>query len=364
MKIMPNRLDKGFYLYQEEFEQKAIDVLRSGWYVLGNEVSSFEKEFAEYTGSDHCVGLASGLDALWIAFRVLGIGQGDEVIVQGNTYIASVMGITINGATPVFVEPDEYFNMDASKIEEKITDKTKAILVVHLYGQASNMGPIMEIAKKHSLRVVEDCAQSHGACFDGKMTGTFGDIGCFSFYPSKNLGAFGDAGAIVTNDAKIADDVRVFRNYGSEKRYYNRVVGTNSRLDEMQAGLLRVRLSHMAELEAEKRKICERYLRELKNEHILLPTIRDGATHIWHQFVIRTDRRQELIDYLNEKEIGTIIHYPIPPHLSEAYQYLQMPKGSLPITENYAETVLSIPLYNGMTDEEQDYVIEAINNFN
>lgn len=364
MKIMPNRLDKGFYLYQEEFEQKAIDVLRSGWYVLGNEVSSFEKEFAEYTGSNYCVGLASGLDALWIAFRVLGIGQGDEVIVQGNTYIASVMGITINGATPVFVEPDEYFNMDASKIEEKITDKTKAILVVHLYGQASNMGPIMEIAKKHGLRVVEDCAQSHGACFDGKMTGTFGDIGCFSFYPSKNLGAFGDAGAIVTNDAKIADDVRVFRNYGSEKRYYNRVVGTNSRLDEMQAGLLRVRLSHMAELEAEKRKICERYLRELKNENILLPTIREGATHIWHQFVIRTDRRQELIDYLNEKEIGTIIHYPIPPHLSEAYQYLQMPKGSLPITENYAETVLSIPLYNGMTDEEQDYVIEAINNFN
>lgn len=363
MKIMPNRLDKGFYLYQKEFEQKAIDVLRSGWYVLGNEVSSFEKEFAEYTGSDHCVGLASGLDALWIAFRVLGIGQGDEVIVQGNTYIASVMGITINGATPVFVEPDEYFNMDASKIEEKITDKTKAILVVHLYGQASNMGPIMEIAKKHGLRVVEDCAQSHGACFDGKMTGTFGDIGCFSFYPSKNLGAFGDAGAIVTNDAKIADDVRVFRNYGSEKRYYNRVVGTNSRLDEMQAGLLRIRLSHMAELEAEKSKICERYLRELKNENILLPTIREGATHIWHQFVIRTDRRQELIDYLNEKEIGTIIHYPIPPHLSEAYQYLQMPKGSLPITENYAETVLSIPLYNGMADEEQSFVINAINSF-
>lgn len=363
MKIMPNRLDKGFYLYQEEFEKKAIDVLRSGWYVLGKEVSSFEEEFARYTGSGYCVGLASGLDALWIAFRVLGIGAGDEVIVQGNTYIASVMGITMNGATPVFVEPDEYFNMDASKIEEKITEKTKAILVVHLYGQASNMTPIMEIAKRHNLRVVEDCAQSHGACFGGKMTGTFGDIGCFSFYPSKNLGAFGDAGAIVTNDAKIADDVRVFRNYGSEKRYYNRVVGTNSRLDELQAGLLRVRLSHMAELEAEKRKICERYLAELKNENILLPEIREGATHIWHQFVIRTNRRQELIDYLNEKEIGTIIHYPIPPHLSEAYRYLQIGKGSLPITEKYAETVLSIPLYNGMTDEEQDYVIEHINRF-
>lgn len=258
MKIMPNRLDRGFQLYQEEFETKALEVLRSGWYVLGKEVSSFEEEFAAYTGGKHCIGLASGLDALWIAFRVLGIGKGDEVIVQGNTYIASVMGITINGATPVFVEPDEYFNIDASQIEEKITGKTKAILVVHLYGQASNMDIIMEIARKHNLRVVEDCAQSHGARFRGKMTGTFGDIGCFSFYPSKNLGAFGDGGAIVTDDSSIADDVRIFRNYGSEKRYYNKVVGTNSRLDELQAGLLRVRLSHMQELEEEKRKICSR----------------------------------------------------------------------------------------------------------
>lgn len=360
---MPNRLDRGFYLYQEEFEKKAIDVLRSGWYVLGNEVKSFEQEFAEYLGAKHCVGLASGLDALWIAFRVLGIGKGDEVIVQGNTYIASVMGITINGATPVFVEPDEYYNIDASKIEEKITEKTKAILVVHLYGQASNMKPIVELARKYNLRLVEDCAQSHGAKFDGKMTGTFGDIGCFSFYPSKNLGAFGDAGAIVTNDDKIADDVRVFRNYGSEKRYYNRVVGTNSRLDEMQAGLLRVRLSHMQELENEKRKICNRYLAELHNPVIKLPQIRDGATHIWHQFVIYTEKRDALIEYLNDKGIGTIIHYPIPPHLSEAYQYLQMQEGCLPITENYAKSVLSIPLYNGMTEEEQDRVIEAINNF-
>ena len=363
MKIMPNRLDRGFYLYQEEFEKKALDVLRSGWYVLGKEVSGFEEEFAAYTGGKYCVGLASGLDALWIAFRVLGIGKGDEVIVQGNTYIASVMGITINGATPVFVEPDEFFNMDAAGIEEKITEKTKAILVVHLYGQASNMKPIMEIAERHHLRVVEDCAQSHGARFGGQMTGTFGDIGCFSFYPSKNLGAFGDGGAIITNDAGIADDVRVFRNYGSEKRYYNRVVGTNSRLDELQAGLLRVRLSHMAELEKEKQGICKRYLAELKNDAIVLPTVRDGATHIWHQFVVRTERRKELIDYLNQKGIGTIIHYPIPPHLSEAYQYLGIGKGSLPVTEKYAETVLSIPLYNGMTEEEQTYVLEAMNGF-
>ena len=196
-KIMPNRLDRGFYMYQSEFEAKALEVLRSGWYVLGGEVAAFEKEFAEYTGAGYCVGLASGLDALWIAFRVLGIGAGDEVIVQGNTYIASVMGITINGATPVFVEPDEYYNIDTDKIEEKITDKTKAILVVHLYGQASNMEPIMKIARKYNLKVVEDCAQSHGARFQSKMAGTFGDIGCFSFYPSKNLGAFGDGGQLL-----------------------------------------------------------------------------------------------------------------------------------------------------------------------
>lgn len=363
MKIMPNRLDRGFYQYQEEFEAKAIEVLRSGWYVLGKEVQGFEKEFADYLGVKHCVGVASGLDALWIAFRILGIGNGDEVIVQGNTYIASVMGITINGATPVFVEPDEYFNIDASKIEEKITNKTKAVLVVHLYGQASNMKPVLEVCMKHNLRMIEDCAQSHGAKFNGQMTGTFGDIGCFSFYPSKNLGAFGDAGAIVTNNDQIAEDARVFRNYGSEKRYYNKVVGTNSRLDEMQAGLLRVRLKHLDKLAEEKRRICERYLSELHNDKIILPTIRKGATHIWHQFVIRSDDREKMIKYLDEKGVGTIIHYPIPPHLSEAYRYLDMKEGSLPITEKYAQTVLSLPLYNGMTEEEQDYIIEAINTF-
>lgn len=363
MKISPNRLDKGFFIYQEEFEKKAIEVLRSGWYVLGNEVKSFEEEFAEYTGAKYCVGLASGLDALWLAFRVLGIGAGDEVIVQGNTYIASVMGITINGATPIFIEPDEYNNIDASKIEEKITDKTKAILVVHLYGQASNMGPIMDLVKKYNLRLVEDCAQSHGACYDGKMTGTFGDIGCFSFYPSKNLGAFGDAGAIVTDDKDIADAMRMYRNYGSEKRYYNKVVGANSRLDELQAGLLRVRLNHIKELTDERIKLCNRYLDEIKCDLIELPRIRDNATTVWHQFVIHCKERDRLINYLNDRKIGTIIHYPIPPHLSEAYSYLGYKKGDFPITEAYADEVLSIPLYNGMTDEEQDYVIDAINKF-
>lgn len=363
MKIMPNRLDRGFYQYQQEFEEKALEVLRSGWYVLGKEVSSFEEEFAAFVGTKYCVGVASGLDALWMAFRILGIGAGDEVIVQGNTYIASVMGITMNGATPVFVEPNEYFAIDTSKIEAKITEKTKAILVVHLYGQASKMDDIAALCKKYNLRLVEDCAQSHGACFQGQMTGTFGDIGCFSFYPSKNIGAFGDGGAIVTNDAKIAQDMKVYRNYGSEKRYYNKVVGTNSRLDEMQAGLLRVRLNHVDEIIEERRKIAERYIKELNNEKIVLPKIQEGADSVWHQFVIRCKERDALIQYLEEHGIGTIIHYPIPPHLAEAYEYLGFQEGDFPITERCAREVLSIPMYNGMTETEQSETIKWLNAF-
>lgn len=361
--IMPNRMDRGFFKYQEEFEGKALEVLRSGWYVLGKEVEAFEKEFAAYVGAEHCVGLASGLDALWIALRILGVGEGDEVIVQGNTYIASVMGITINGAIPVFVEPDNFYNIDAGKIEEKITSKTKAILVVHLYGQASNMAEIMKIARKYKLKVVEDCAQSHGACYEGQMTGTFGDIGCFSFYPSKNLGAFGDAGAIVTNSEQIARDIKIFRNYGSEKRYYNKVVGANSRLDEMQAGLLRIKLQHLDELTKEKIQIANNYISKLNNTNIIVPNLRENAESVWHQFVIRTKYREALINYLDKNGIGTIIHYPIPPHLAEAYRYLNIEKGSLPITEKYAEEVLSIPMYNGMKENEQLRVIEAINAF-
>lgn len=363
MEIMPNRMDRGFFEYQDEFEAKALEVLRSGWYVLGKEVSSFEEEFAEYVGSAYCVGLASGLDALWLAFRVLGIGEGDEVIVQANTYIASVMGITINGATPVFVEPDEEYGIDVDQIEAAITERTKAVLAVHLYGQACQMDRLVTICKKHDLRLIEDCAQSHGACFQGQMTGTFGDIGCFSFYPSKNLGAFGDAGAIVTNDAKIASDMKMYRNYGSEKRYYNKVVGANSRLDELQAGLLRVRLNHLDTLTVEKQQIAKCYLERLQNPYFTLPVTREKANHVWHQFVLRSDYRDELITYLKEKGIGTIIHYPIPPHLSEAYHYLGFSEGAFPIAESYAHTVLSIPMYNGMTGEEQDYVIDALNAF-
>lgn len=362
-KIMPNRLDRAFYLYQEELEAKALEVLRSGWYVLGPEVEGFEQEFAAYTGSRHCVGLASGLDALWLAFKVLGIGSGDEVIVQANTYIASVMGITINGATPVFVEPDAFYNMDASRLEGLVTKRTKAILVVHLYGQSADMGNILQVCKRHGLRLVEDCAQSHGACFQGRMTGTFGDIGCFSFYPSKNLGAFGDAGAIVTDDKRLADKMRIYRNYGSEKRYYNKVVGANSRLDELQAGLLRIRLKHLPELTEERRRLACRYSRELQNWKLLLPQVRPGCESVWHQYVIRTKEREKLMQYLERQGIGTIIHYPIPPHLSEAYAGLGHGRGDYPLAEEYADTVLSLPLYNGMTREEQSFVIEALNSF-
>lgn len=362
MKVPFNVLNRTYFMNQEEYEKKALDVLRNGWYVLGNEVKEFEKEFSSYIGTKYSIGLDNGLNALVIAFRELGIGEGDEVLVQANTYIASVMGITMNGATPIFIEPDEFFNIDAEKIEDAITEKTKAICVVHLYGQASNMDKIMEIAKKHNLYVVEDCAQSHGADFNGKRTGTFG-IGCFSFYPSKNLGCFGDGGAITTNDEKLDRDFRVLRNYGSEKRYYNEVVGYNSRLDELQAGLLRVKLSHLDELTKEREKIANRYLKEIKNTKLVLPKIREGATSVWHLFVIKSDERDRLQKYLEENGVGTVIHYPIPPHLSKAYEYLGYKKGDFPITERYAETVLSLPLYNGMTEEEQSYVIEVINRY-
>ena len=362
--IMANNLKRQFDLYASEYESKALEVLRSGWYILGNEVKEFEKEWANYIGSKYCVGLASGLDALWMSFRILDIHEGDEVIVCGNAYIACVMGITMNGATPIFVEPDEYDNMDANKIEEKITKKTKAILAVHLYGTACDMTKIMSLAKKYNLKVVEDCAQSHGNHWDGKRVGTFGDIGCFSFYPSKGCGAFGDGGCIVTDNEDLADKFRVYRNYGSRVRYENEVVGTNSRLDELQAGLLRVKLTHLDELNNERCKLAGRYFKEIKNPLIVLPKIRPGADSTWHQFVVHVpNRREDLIKYLKERDIGTIIHYPIPPHLSKAYEYLGLKKGDLPITEKYANEVLSLPMYNGMTYEEQTIVINAINDF-
>jgi len=362
-KIMLNNLYRQFSLHKEEYEKKVIEVLNSGWYILGKEVKSFEKEWANYIGTKYCVGLASGLDALWIAFRLLNIKENDEVIVCSNDYIACVMGITINGATPVFVEPDEYYNIDVDKIEEKITDKTKAILAVHLYGQSCNMTKIMEIAKKYNLYVVEDCAQSHGNHWKSEVVGSIGDIGCFSFYPSKGCGAFGDGGCITTNNPEIARKAYTFRNYGSEKRYHNEVVGTNSRLDELQAGLLRVKLKYMDELNEERVYLANKYNNEINNDLIIKPKVQKEADSTWHQYVIRCKYRDKLIDYLEENNIGTLIHYPIPPHLSKAYEYLGFKVGDFPIAEKYANEVLSLPMYNGMTINEQNKVIEAINRF-
>lgn len=363
MKIISGRLDRGFELHQQEYEEKALKVLRSGYYILGPEVDAFEAEFAAHIGSKHCVGLASGLDALQLAVRALGIGGGDEVLVQGNTYIASVMGISMNGAIPVFVEPDEYHNIDAAKLEEKLTEKTKAVMVVHLYGQASNMEEIMPFAKKHGLKVIEDCAQAHDARCGAKKAGTFGDIGCFSFYPTKNLGCFGDGGAVVTDDERLAAHIRTLRNYGSSRKYQFDEVGLNSRLDELQAGLLRVRLSHLDELTGEREEIAEYYDSTLDNPLIEKPAVRPGCTSVWHQYVVCCEQRDALKRYLAEREIGTLIHYPIPPHLSDAYAYLGIGEGSLPRTESLANRVLSLPIYNGMTKEELAYVAEALNSF-
>ena len=360
-RIMTNRLDRGFYKYQEEFEAAALRVLRSGWYILGKELEAFEEAYAAYTGAKYCVGLGNGLDALYLACRALGIGEGDEVIVQANTFIASVMGITMAGGTPVFVEPDEYYMIDTDRIEAAITPKTKAVMVVHLYGQSARMREVQAICKKHGLKLVEDCAQSHGSHWDGQMTGTFGDVGCFSFYPSKNLGAFGDGGAVITNDEGLRDRIRQLRFYGSSVRYHNKEVGVNSRLDEIQAALLSVRLPHMAELIEERKQLAAAYDAGIKNALIETPKIREGAEHVYHQYVIRCEKRDDLIEYLKEQGIDTIIHYPIPPHLSEAYAYLGIPKGAFPIAEHYADTVLSIPMYNGMTGEEQERVIAALN---
>ena len=364
IRIMTNSMDLGFKKHQDEYEEAALRVLRSGWYILGHEVDQFEQLFAAFHGDDFtCAGVANGLDALILGVRALGIGEGDEVIVQANTYIASVMGISINGATPVFVEPDTHYQIDVDKIEAAITPRTKAIMVVHLYGMICNMDKVVEICKKHSLKLIEDCAQAHAAEWKEKLAGTFGDVGCFSFYPSKNMGAFGDAGACISRDPELIRKIKVLRNYGSGKRYYNEVVGVNSRLDEMQAALLTVRFKHLAEITEERCEIAAVYDEKINNPSIVKPVQQSGGNPVYHQYVIRTSRRDKLIEYLKENYIGSIIHYPVPPHLQEAYAYLGHQKGDFPIAEQYADEVLSLPIYNGMTKAEQNYIIDVLNAF-
>lgn len=363
MKINFNQLDRTYFKFMEEFDRATKDVLSSGWYVLGSQVSQFEENFKKYIGTDYCLGVNSGLDALILAFRALNIGKDDEVIVPANTYIASVLGITENQATPIFVEPDQYHNLDADKVEKNITNKTKAILVVHLYGQTANMNKIKVIADKHKLYLIEDCAQSHGSTYNGQVSGTFGDIGCFSFYPTKNIGAFGDAGAVVTNNVKIYNKIKLLRNYGSKVKYQNDIQGLNTRLDEIQAALLSVKLKHYPQLLKDRLSIVNYYLSNITNPHIKLPRVREKSNSVYHLFIIESKFRNELQDYLSKYHIGTQIHYPIPPHLSKAYKHLGYTIGDFPITEKLADQVLSLPLYDGMTKEEAQYVIDVINRF-
>lgn len=356
-------LKRQFDCYAEEYEAAALRALRSGWYIMGKELEAFEGQFADYLGMRHCVGLNSGLDALILAIRALGIGPGDEVIVPANTYIASVLGITENGATPVLVEPDAFFCLDADKIEAAITPRTRAILPVHLYGQPCDMNRICAIAEKHGLYVVEDCAQAHGARQNGKLTGTFGTIGCFSFYPTKPLGALGDSGAVVTNDPMLADKLRKLRNYGSGVKYVNELEGVNSRLDEVQAAALQVGLKHLEEGNAYRNRIADRYLREIRNPLVKLPKTRENASHVYHVFAVLCERRDLLQAHLAERGVKTLIHYPIPPHLQQCYARLGRKAGEFPVSERYAREELSLPIYVGMPEEDLERVIEAVNSF-
>lgn len=356
-KPLEKELDKDL---RDAFER----VYNRSWYIEGVEDEAFEKAFAEYSDSKYCVGVGNGLDALFLSLKALGIKEGDEVIVPSNTYIATALAVTYTGATPIFVEPDiRTFNIDPTKIEAAITNKTKAIMPVHLYGQACDMDPIMEVAKKYNLYVVEDCAQAHGAKYNGKVIGSFGDAAGFSFYPGKNLGAFGDAGATVTNNEELAKKVRALGNYGSDYKYHHIYQGNNSRLDELQAAFLAAKLPHLNKVNAERRKIAQKYLDGINNPEIILPFVPEYAEPVWHIFGIRCNRRNELEKFLNDAGISTNKHYPIPMHLQGCYADLGFKKGDYPIAEEISETELSIPMYYGMTDEEIQYVIDRINEF-
>ena len=357
-----------FLPLEKELDKELRDaferVYTRSWYIEGEEDKAFEKAFAEYCGVKYAVGSGNGLDALMLALKALGIKEGDEVIVPSNTYIATALAVTYVGATPVLVEPDiKTFNINPALIEEKITSKTKAIMPVHLYGQACDMDPIMEIAKKHDLYVVEDCAQAHGATYKGRNVGTFGDAAGFSFYPGKNLGALGDAGATITNNEALADMVRALGNYGSDYKYHHIYKGNNSRLDELQAAFLSAKLPILDKVNEDRRRIANAYSAGIKNAKVILPYVKEECVPVWHIYAVRCDARDELEKYLKDLGIGTNKHYPIPMHLQECYKDLGLKEGDLPIAEEISRTELSLPLYYGMTDEQIQFVIDSINNF-
>ncbi|MCU7615095.1 DegT/DnrJ/EryC1/StrS family aminotransferase [Chryseobacterium sp. GMJ5] len=358
-------LQKINLVHQEEIEKRILDTFRSGWYLLGNEAKNFEDNLANYIGAKHAIGVANGLDALRLILRAyieLGIMQkGDEIIVPANTYIASVLAISDNGLVPVLVEPDNNtFNIDSAKIEEKITPKTKGIMIVHLYGRVIFSQELKNLAEKYQLKTIEDNAQAIGAQYEGVNTGNLGDASGFSFYPGKNLGALGDAGAVTTNDEELAKTIRALANYGSNQKYVNTFQGLNSRLDEIQAAALDVKLKYIDAENQRRKDIARRYISEIKNPDIILPELpKDEKEHVWHLFVIRTQEREKLQNFFTENGVQTLIHYPIPPHKQGAYQ--EMNHLSFPITEKIHDEVLSLPISPVMTDEDVSHIIGIIN---
>lgn len=350
---------------REELNNAFNKVMDSNYFIQGKECSQFEAEFAEYCGANYCIGVATGLDALYLILKAMGIGTDDEVIIPSNTFIATALAVSYVGATPIFVEPDiATYNIDVDRIEDSISDKTKAIIAVHLQGRPADMDAINSIAKKYGLRVIEDAAQAHGTKYKGKKVGTLSDAAGFSFYPGKNLGALGDGGCVVTNDKDIADKVRALGNYGSDYKYHHIYQGTNSRLDEMQAAFLRVKLGMLDKWNNDRKRIAAKYFDSIKNDLITLPpTVSEDFDHVYHVFVIRCEKRDELEQYLKDNGILTVKHYPIPMHMQEAYAHLNLWVGSLPIAEEISRTVLSIPMYYGMTEEQIDYVITKLNAF-
>ena len=349
--------------FRSDLDAATKRVLDSGWYLLGKECEAFEEEFAKFIGTKYCIGCANGLDALKLIIRAYGIGVGDEVIAPANTYIASLISISANGATPVLVEPDpETCLINPDLIERAVTPRTKAIMVVHLYGRVVEMTKVWEIARKYSLKVIEDSAQSHGVMFDGKRCGNLGDASGFSFYPGKNLGCLGDGGAVTTNDDALAVKIRALRNYGSDVKYHFPYRGTNSRLDEIQAAWLRVKLQRLDDDNQRRREIAKRYLAEIENPLLRLPTMpEDELQHVWHVFTVFCDRRDELRDYLADNGVQTVIHYPIPPHRQPAYT--EWHDLSLPITEKIHESIISIPISPVLSDDEVAEVIAILNDF-
>jgi dTDP-4-amino-4,6-dideoxygalactose transaminase len=363
--------------FEPELSQAIQQVLHSGWYLLGKENEAFEQEYAHYIGSEHCIGVANGLDALRLIFKAyIALGlmhEGDEVIVPANTYIASVLAITDNRLVPVLVEPDQQtYNMDPFKIEEKITPRTKAIMVVHLYGQNAMHPEIERLTKKYNLKLIEDNAQAQGCYYDEKRTGSLGDASGHSFYPGKNLGALGDGGAVTTNNNELATVIRALANYGSTQKYVNDYQGLNSRLDEIQAAILRVKLRRLDSDNQRRCQIAQYYIENIKNDKIILPVTTSQfsilnsqfSIHIWHLFVIRHPQRDLLQQFLTENGVQTLIHYPIPPHLQKAYADLQLQQGTFPITEQLANECLSLPIWPGLELKSAEYVVKILNSEN